>query len=239
MANLGSSEERKWREKKDRYSDLLEKGSGATLAEQREINKLHGEINKLEGEQAEEEGIVKGMFQGTDRASSKAKSPSTPSAGGLGPYLILLFLSIAVFFSKNFVAYNPVISFSLSIGLFLLFLIITTNTPTQGFKRGLILVAFFADVIVSQGLLDFVPDLAARNFLIAFHVYSWMTLAVIFLIIGVIEAKKAGMPVGKLYWVTVSMLILAGIFFSFPVIYKNPYLFQSTTHTEYFKIAQE
>ncbi len=162
------------------------------------------------------------------------RRPSLPAK--MGVYISLILLAVAGLFIKNYVAYSPVYSASLSIVLGLIFFLAVSNSPERELKRTLIAVAFALDS-ATQLMLGLIPDSKFRNLIISLHVFVWIILAVVLFFLGVLDAWGAGEKIGKLGTLTLVIIIGFILYLVFPLIAQSPLLYQDQTHGNYYGIA--
>ncbi|MDP3698255.1 MAG: hypothetical protein Q8R47_01575 [Nanoarchaeota archaeon] len=161
--------------------------------------------------------------------------PKIPAATGV--YIGLIILSIIGLILKSYVAYHPGGSLFLSIILGFFFFIAIHYTPEAKLKESLVFITFALDTF-TQFVLGLFPESELKNWLITYHVFAWMILAVVLFLMGVFDTMGAGEHLGKGGVLIIILIIGFALFLLFPILITGPGAKQDETHAEYFHIAK-
>ena len=168
-------------------------------------------------------------------SSNVSSSSRIPAA--IGVYIGLIILSIIGLILKNYIAYHPGGSLFLSIILGFFFLIAINFTPEAEIKKILVFATFGLDTF-TQFILGLFPESEIKNWIITYHVFAWVILAVILFLIGIFDAMGAGEHLGKAGWLVTALIVGFVLFLLFPILITGPVAKQDETHAQYFNIAK-
>jgi hypothetical protein len=171
------------------------------------------------------------------RSSGSGSGSSSKVPAAIGIYIGLIVISIIGLILKNFIAYSPTSSLFISIILGLFFFIAIHYTPEAKLKEGMVFLTFALDTF-TQFMLGLFPESELKNWLITYHVFAWIILAVVLFLMGVVDTMGAGQSLGKGGWLLVALILGVALFFLFPILIQGPSIFQDESHAEYFNIAK-
>lgn len=169
------------------------------------------------------------------RSSGSSSSANVPAAVGI--YIGLIIISIIGLILKNFVAYTPASSLFISIILGMFFFIAIHYTPEAKLKESLVFLTFALDTF-TQFMLGLFPESELKKWVITYHVFAWIILAVVLFLMGVVDTMGAGQSLGKGGWLVTALILGVALFFLFPILIQGPSIFQDESHAEYFNIAK-
>ncbi len=161
--------------------------------------------------------------------------PKIPAATGV--YIGLIILSVIGLILKTYIAYHPGGSLFLSIILGFFFFIAIHYTPEAKFKESLVFLTFALDTF-TQFVLGLFPESELKNWLITYHVFAWIILAVVLFLMGVFDTMGAGEHLGKGGILVLVLIIGFVLFLLFPILITGPIAKQDETHAEYYHIAK-
>jgi hypothetical protein len=169
-----------------------------------------------------------------------ASMPALPNAEtpSISLYILLLVLGGVSLLAKWFFDYDPIISFTVSFFVFLFFFVGVLRTPLRQVKLMAVAIMGLIDLFVLFGL-RYSPATPLVEFLITFHVYGWLALALAFFLVGVFEIFGAGKHLGRFGWFIFIAIIVIILLLLLPLVWSTPALLQEGTHAEYFDIANE
>lgn len=161
--------------------------------------------------------------------------PRIPAATGI--YIGLIILSIIGLILKTYIAYHPGGSLFLSLLLGFFFFIAIHYTPEAKVKEGLVFLTFALDTF-TQFVLGLFPESELKNWIIAYHVFAWIILAIVLFLMGVFDTMGAGEHLGKGGVIVLVLITGFVLFLLFPILVTGPVAKQDETHAEYFHIAK-
>src|SRR3989338_226721 len=167
------------------------------------------------------------------RSSSSSRIPA-----GIGAYILLMVASVLGLVVKNAWGYSPIGSLFITALLAIFFFVAVHFTPEPQLKTALVLLTT-AFEIFAQYTLRFYPD-SIREWVITFHVFAWVALAIILFLMGVFDSLGAGQELPWWAWLlTAAILGFFILYIVFPLVLQGPLANQDKSHAEYFGIAKD
>ena len=172
------------------------------------------------------------------RAPTEPRSSSPGVPAGIGLYLLLIVASIFGLILNKAWGFSPAGSFFISFILGVFFFIGVHFTPEHDLKRVLVIgvLVFEAAAVWS---LNFYPD-SIREWVITFHVFIWIALALVLFLMGVFDSLGAGQELPWWAWLlTVGVIGFILIYIVFPFMAQGVLANQDKSHAEYFGVAKD
>ncbi len=173
------------------------------------------------------------------RSTTQKTSTSQTQPASVTAYILLILLAALGLFINTKLAYDPLVSFIISLVQLVFFFIVIFNTPERQLKLLLVVGVGVIDILMALGLMSKLPFQDITSFFITFHVFGWFILSIILFLFGIFDALGAGEELGKAGWLFFLAIIGAGLFFFLPAIWSSPLVMQQGSHAEYYQIAQE